>query len=240
MPILEFYSVACVARNDFMAISVVCSGCKSRFSVSDQFAGRTGPCPKCKKPITIPKKSAAAVTIHEPEAPASKGAIGRMPTAPIVFHEKPLSIVNVMAVFAGIAGSLLAAAICRATWGPGNTPSVLLAVGAVILAFPTAWIGYWILRNREIEPFASTSLITRCAICAVVYSSLWGIHAFLPIEQMHEEFWRWLFVGPIFGFAGALAAFASLDFDWGTSVAHFALYVLFTTTLRWILGLPSF
>ena len=67
-----------------------------------------------------------------------------------------------------------------------------------------------------------------------------GVHAFLQIEQMNEEFWRWLFVGPIFGFAGALAAFAALDLDWGTAVAHFALYVLFTAVLRWILGLPTF
>ena len=54
-----------------MAIAVLCPGCKSQFTVSDQYAGRTGPCPKCKKPITIPAVTAAAVTIHEPEAPDS-------------------------------------------------------------------------------------------------------------------------------------------------------------------------
>ena len=223
-----------------MAISVVCSGCKSRFTVSDQFAGRTGPCPKCKKPITIPAKPTGQVTIHEPEPPAAKGTTGRMPTAPIVFHEKPLSMVAVAGVIAGTIGSVLVAVACRAIWGPGNTPTWLLAIGAVALAFPSAWIGYWIVRDREIEPFSSPTLRIRCLICAAVYASLWGVHAFLPIEQMHEEFWRWLFVGPIFGFAGALAAFATLDLDWGTALAHFAFYVLFTSLLRWILGLPSF
>lgn len=223
-----------------MAISVVCSGCKSRFTVSDQFAGRTGPCPKCKKPITIPKKSAGEVTIHEPERPAAKGATGRMPTAPIVFQEKPLSLVVVAAVIAGAIGCMLAALACRLIWGQGNTPTWLLAAGAAGLAFPCAWLGYWVVRDREVPPFPTASLTVRCLICAAVYASLWGVHAFLPIEQMHEEFWRWLFVGPIFGFAGALAAFASLDLDWGTAVAHFSLYVLFTALLRWILGLPSF
>ena len=43
-----------------MAIAVLCPGCKSQFTVSDQYAGRTGPCPKCKKSITIPAVSAAA------------------------------------------------------------------------------------------------------------------------------------------------------------------------------------
>ena len=223
-----------------MAISVVCSGCKSRFTVSDQFAGRTGPCPKCKKPIVIPTKSAGEVTIHEPDPPAAKGATGRMPTAPIVFQERPLSMVTVAGVIAGIVGSLVVAVACRMLWGPGNAPTWLLATGAAGLAFPSAWIGYWIVRDREIEPFPSASLAVRCLICAAVYAALWGVHAFLPIEQMSEEFWRWLFVGPIFAFAGALAAFAALDLDWGTAVAHFALYVLFTALLRWILGLPTF
>lgn len=223
-----------------MAISVVCSGCTSRFTVSDQFAGRTGPCPKCKKPITIPKKLAGGVTIHEPEPSATKGATGRMPTAPIVFEEQPLSLMVVAGVIAGAIGCLLVALACRLTWGPGTAPIWLLAAGAAGLAFPCAWLGYWIVRDREIPPLPTASLAVRCAVCAVVYASLWGVHAFLPIEQMHEEFWRWLFVGPIFGFAGALAAFAALDLDWGTAIAHFSLYVVFTALLRWILGLPSF
>ena len=44
-----------------MAIQVLCSGCGSRFAVSDRFAGKTGPCPKCKKPITIPTPAVKAV-----------------------------------------------------------------------------------------------------------------------------------------------------------------------------------
>jgi hypothetical protein len=223
-----------------MAISVLCSGCKSRFTVSDQFAGRTGPCPKCKKPITIPAKSAGEVTIHEPEPASGKGTTSRMPTAPIVFQERPLSLAKAGGVITGALASVIVAVACRVVWGSGNAPTWLLAAGAVILALPCAWIGYWIVRDREIEPFPKKTLVVRCLICAAVYASLWGVHAFLPIEQMNEEFWRWLFVGPIFAFAGALAAFAALDLDWGTAVAHFALYVLFTALLRWILGLPSF
>ncbi|MEC8508925.1 MAG: MJ0042-type zinc finger domain-containing protein, partial [Planctomycetota bacterium] len=34
-----------------MSIRVTCPGCHARFNVSDQFAGKSGPCPKCKKTI---------------------------------------------------------------------------------------------------------------------------------------------------------------------------------------------
>ena len=70
-----------------MAISVVCPSCQARFNVSDKFAGQTGPCPKCKNPIKIPKAS-GDVTIHEPTKPAASSQAGHMPTVPIVFEEK--------------------------------------------------------------------------------------------------------------------------------------------------------
>ncbi len=37
-----------------MPINVICPGCHARFKVGDQFAGKTGPCPKCKTQIPIP------------------------------------------------------------------------------------------------------------------------------------------------------------------------------------------
>ncbi len=223
-----------------MAISVVCSGCKTRFNVSDQFAGRTGPCPKCKKLIKIPQRAAGEVTIQEPEPPTGSPSTTRMPTAPIIFKEDTVSLLSIVSVAIVVLGSLFLSILFRYTWGPGNTPTAILVAGAILFSFPCAWCGYWILRDREIPPLHGTSLATRSLICAVIYSSLWGVHSFLPVEQMAEEYWQWLFVGPILGFAGALAAFTSLDFDWGTAFAHFSLYVIFTASLRWILGFPAF
>jgi len=57
-----------------MPIQVTCPGCKAQFNVSEKFAGKQGPCPKCKKPITIPKATtpagaAAAVPGAPPAAP---------------------------------------------------------------------------------------------------------------------------------------------------------------------------
>ncbi len=56
-----------------MPISVVCPGCKARFSVSEKFAGKKGPCPKCKTVVTVPDAPAAEVKIHVPEEYASGG-----------------------------------------------------------------------------------------------------------------------------------------------------------------------
>lgn len=69
-----------------MPIQVTCPGCKTQLKVSEKFAGKQGPCPKCKAQITIPKltpeQAAAAaapqkppteVKIHGPEAAAQPG-----------------------------------------------------------------------------------------------------------------------------------------------------------------------
>jgi hypothetical protein len=55
-----------------MPIAVSCPSCKASFKVSDQFAGKQGPCPKCKTPIKIPKA----------EAPAASAAAAPGKTAP--------------------------------------------------------------------------------------------------------------------------------------------------------------
>ena len=87
-----------------MAISVVCSTCQARFKVSDKFAGQTGPCPKCKNPIKIPKAS-SDVTIHDPTEAAASSNVGHMPTTPIVFKQESFSRITLTLVFS--AGVLL-------------------------------------------------------------------------------------------------------------------------------------
>jgi len=218
-----------------MPIQVVCPGCKSRFSVSDEFAGRTGPCPKCKRPITIPKPAAQAVTIHEPEAPVvSSQGTGRVPTAPITSTERPVSRLQFALVGIGAIGCLLGAWLTGAT-APGKAPPWALATAAVALAFPCAAIGYRIARDRELEPYRGRALAIRVTICALVYAALWGVRALVPAE-MTTEMWQWLYVAPIFFGLGALASFATLDLEWGAAVVHFSLYVLTTALLRWLAG----
>lgn len=221
-----------------MAIQVVCAGCNARFSVSDQFAGRSGPCPKCKKPITIPAAPVKSVTIHEPEAPVTKSSgSGRAPTAPIASTEKPLSRLKVAGVAAGAAVAMLAALLARLAWGPGLAPVWLQALAAAGLALPCVLVGYGIARERDLEPYRGRSLLLRSLICATVYALLWGVRGFLPAEMI-TEMWQWLYIAPLFFGAGALAALATLDLEWAAAVAHYSLYVIFTALVRWLAGFP--
>jgi hypothetical protein len=215
-----------------MPIAVLCSKCRTRFTVSDRFAGQTGPCPKCKSPITIPKP--VDVVIHEPEGPAQTGAAGRMPTAPIVFREEPVSRLVVAAVVAGGLG-MMAAAFLAGRIFAGRVPLLMQAPTAFLSALPCVLVGYALVRNRELEPYRGRPLILRAMICAGVYAALWAARGYLPADL---EIWQWTFVAPVFLFAGALAALATLDLDWGVGVGHFSLSVAFIAMLRYLAGLP--
>lgn len=218
-----------------MAISVTCPSCKTRFSVSDKFAGQTGPCPKCKKPLTVPQPD--AIKVHEPDAPTATSATGQFPTKPIPKRDKPASTGSLLLAGGLGLGSLAAAVAARMVYGPGNAPAWLLGTTAFVVAIPCVLIGYAVVRNRDLEPYRGRGLLLRTLICSLIYAGLWGAHAFLPPEST-QEMWQWLFIGPIFFGIGGLAALVSLELDWGTATAHFSLYVLVTVTLRWIAGLP--
>ena len=97
-------------------------------------------------------------------------------------------------------------------------------------------LGYAAVRNRELEPYRGQHLIVRTLICSLVYASLWGLRGLIPAEQT-AEMWQWFTIAPLFVTAGALAALATLDLDWGTAAIHFSFYVLFTSLLRWLAGL---
>lgn len=218
-----------------MPISVTCGSCKTRFSVSEKFAGQTGACPKCKKPLTVPQ--ADAVQIHEPDAPTATSASGQFPTKPLPKRDKAVSTGSLL-VCGGLAlGSFAAAAAARFVWPAGQIPAGVLGATAFVVAIPCVLIGYAMVRNRDLEPYTGRSLLLRTLICSVVYAGLWGAHAFLPADAT-QEMWNWLFIGPIFFGIGALAALASLELDWGTATVHYSLYVLVTVSLRWVADLP--
>lgn len=221
-----------------MAISVVCAKCRARFNVSDKFAGQTGPCPKCKNPISIPKP--AAVTIHEPDRPTTSSKSGRMPTAPIVFEETPVSPVTITLIVAGLLMLLLAAFAAGKLFGntEGTTaiPVWLLAVTAVAVALPSTRIGYAVVRDKELAGYTGRSLALRVLACSLVYAGLWLVRGTLMPGEL--EIWQWTFVAPFFLFAGGLAAVTSFDLDWEIGVSHYTLYVILTVFMRYLAGLP--
>lgn len=220
-----------------MPIPVVCPSCSSRFTVSDQYAGRTGPCPKCKKPITIPAAPVKSVVIHEPEKPTTTStAGGRPPTAPIRRTERPIPLSRFAAVAGGVLVLMLTAWAVGLVFPGGQVPSWLLAVAGFVIAVPCAMLGYQAVRDRELEPYRGRDLLLRSVACGAVYAGLWLLKAFLP-EDLTKDMVYWVFLGPLFFFPGSLAAVAALDLDWGPAAGQFSFYVLLTALLRWLAGL---
>ena len=226
-----------------MPISVVCRGCHKRFSVSDKFAGKKGPCPQCKTVIEIPKAE-DEVAIHAPETSGPKSQSGQPVLKPITREETKISTLTIIITVIATIGVLAVAWMFRIGEGEeGSAPTIILMLGAIALAFPLSWGGYAFLRNEELEPYRGKSLWLRLLICSAVYSVLWGIYAYifkgyvfggesLELPQLA------IAIPPIIVF-GALTAFATLDLEFTLAIVHYGFYLAVTVLLRLIMGLPA-
>src|SRR5689334_1178417 len=98
-----------------MSISVVCPGCKVRFNVNEKFAGKKGPCPKCKVVITIPMPVQDEIKIHAPEEFASGGKdkTGRPVNKPIARVETKVKPMGLAIVVAGVVIVLAGSVVLR-------------------------------------------------------------------------------------------------------------------------------
>ncbi len=219
-----------------MSILVVCPGCKASFNVSDKFAGKEGPCPKCKAKIQIPKQE-EVVKIHVPEEHASGGkdSKGRPTTKPIEREETKLTPVMMVIIGGGILAVIAVALAMRLTGSPNPW---LAGIGLVLISPPLVVGCYSILRDADLEPYRGMALIARSGICALVYAAAWGVFVFLLPGGLTDQLWSWLFVAPPFLLVGGLTALACYDFDFGTGVIHYSFYVLVTMVVGYLAGLP--
>jgi hypothetical protein len=222
-----------------MPIPVVCPGCKARFAVSEKFAGKKGPCPKCKAVILVPEAIQEEVKIHVPEQFASggKNAKGRAVNKPIARPQTKIQPVLLVAAGCAFVLALAIAALLRGL--ADKTPAIL--VGLLLISPPLAAAAYTFLRDDELmEPYRGRALALRAAICGLVYAALWGAYAPLPIYGIISgEPWQWVYVAPAFIAVGAAAAWACFDLDFGSGAMHYCFYVLMTLLLRAAIGLPA-
>ncbi len=234
--------------NSRMAILVVCQTCKTRFQVSEKFAGKQGPCPKCKAVITIPKVE-EQVVIHAPEeyaggaAVAAKDAQGRSVLKPIARDKTRFQPVVFAAAAAGILVALVVAFLLRdATVLQDSTSSILLlSMGAVLLAPPIVLAGYVALRDAESEPYRGLALWIRVGIVSIVYAGLWGIAAIFGVfvfAGAPPELWQLIPPTAIMIVGGTVASMATLDLEPGNGFFHYAFYLAATVFLRVVMGLP--
>src|SRR5688572_8929978 len=59
-----------------MPIAYSCPHCGKQFSVDEQYAGQTGPCAACGKPITIPVPPGMGAYAPQPSKGGGMGAVG--------------------------------------------------------------------------------------------------------------------------------------------------------------------
>ena len=155
-----------------MAIDVICSGCFKRFQVSDQFAGRSGPCPGCKTIISIPTLD-DQVIIEEPDyKPGTAGAhtkIDGISRRVGVFQRLEITILCALfgcSTIIGIASRLFES---DSAVGLTLTTGALFAVGIVLSSVGSCLLGYGVLKDSEIESFDRRTTIIRSIIGGVIY-----------------------------------------------------------------------
>lgn len=244
-----------------MPILVVCPSCKTSFKVSDQFAGKQGPCPKCKSPIRIPKPEATPtaapptgktgavgtpktdakkpalppveVKIHEPDAVGPKTSTGRPVIKPILRKETKVATVPVVIITGGTLLTFLAALILRK---PLHELLWLRGVGLLLISPALAVGAYWFLYNDELEPYRGRALWLRASLCSLVYAALWAGYLLLPADASAAA-WSWIYLGPPFFLIGAGMAYATLDLEVENAFFHYCFYVLVTLALGFTAGL---
>lgn len=223
-----------------MAIPVTCPSCLTRFNVSEKFAGKSGPCPKCQKTIKIPEK-AEEVVIHAPEESGPKDSKGRAVLKPLRRKEVSLSLPVVLG--AGL-GTLVVFGIAFGIGLSGSPPAALLGAGALLLALPLTFVGYWFLHDDELEGFQGKSLMIRCCIGALAFAATWAIYAFIPAYLFEYTstaqiggFEMVLFVAVMIGL-GTVAAVLIFELELLQGMLHYMFYFAITFVLAWLAGTP--
>lgn len=221
-----------------MSIRVTCPGCHTRFNVSDKFAGREGPCPKCKKVIKIPDKT-EEVVIHAPES-GPKDSEGRPVLKPISRDETNLSSVQIALIACTIIGFLMGALILRMVYTDAEAfPSWLIWVGAIGLAVPVVFGGYTFLRDQELGSFLGKELWMRVVGCALIYALLWLLvplmnYAFVDLGQTGA----FVAIGIILA-VGSGVSVLCFDFDYLVGMLHCGMYLACCLLCRFLAGIGT-
>ena len=224
-----------------MSIPVKCPKCRAEFRVKDEFAGRTGPCPKCKSPITVPRPE-APVVVHEPDAPKAgdKSAPGGKPTGgplkiiPIEREEVRFTWSLAALVVGGVIVAFALAYVLRNVW---QASILLRLVGMFLVGIPLGFGGYAILRNDELEPFRGTSALARIAGCALIYTALWCAIPLFPNDFLQSAL-VWIVFGVVSTCLAASFPMLLLEIDYGSGVFHYLLYLGTTILLAYSANVP--
>ena len=224
-----------------MAILVVCPGCKKSFNVDDKFAGKTGPCPKCKTKITIPEKK-AEVTIHAPDefSGGGKSVTGKLLLKPIARQQTRIKPVMAAVIGGAVVAAIIWALVVRLVAADAAALRYLLSgLGLLLVSPPLAVAAYTFLRDDELEPYRGRQLYIRAVVCAMVYMILWAVFVYVKVGPMENkiELPMWFLIAPPLLIVGAMAGKFSLDLETSNGFFHYAFYVAVTMILGAIANL---
>lgn len=220
-----------------MPINVTCPNCHTRFKVSEKFAGKKGPCPKCKEIIQVPSAE-EQVVIHAPEHSevGARDSKGQLVLKPIARQQSRFNPVMAALITLGAVVVMAIAFFVRDV----EEKQPLLLLGALVLAPPIALGGYSFLRDDELEPHRGQSLLVRTLICSVLYAALWGAYTLFYQRVFGDspvEVWSAVVLAGIFLPLGGGIALACYDLEFFNGVLHYAFYLLVTILLRLTMGL---
>ena len=223
-----------------MPIQVTCPNCLKRFQVSDKFAGKTGPCPSCKKQIKVPDAS-EEVIIHAPDDGAPKDSQGVSVLKPLKRSETDVTRKGILITSGAILLALAGAVGLRMS---GDTiPVYIQALGAFFLAPPLIWAGYSFVRDSELEPYVGSELRNRVLMLSGIFAALWLLYAFVPnyvLDLDSPSEMNFLAFGLILAIMiglGALASAATFELEFVNGLTHAGLYFIVAVMLALISGL---
>ena len=221
-----------------MPIAVTCPGCLTRFTVSDKYAGKTGPCPKCKKQLIVPDKS-QEVVIHAPETAGPKDTKGVVVLKPLKRAEFKLSRIElILAIVLAIFSTGFS---IYGRYGFSEVPWWMPATGVLVLAFPLAWIGYTFFHDDELAEYSGKERLSRVAACAGVFASSWGIYWFLAYYLGNKtlaqvDAVQFLIFVLLMFVVGTLGSMLSMELEIGQSFLHYSMFFAITFVLALLMG----
>ncbi|NIL95776.1 MAG: hypothetical protein GTO62_01190 [Planctomycetales bacterium] len=189
--------------------------------------------------IEVPRKE-EQVQIHAPEhsEQSVRGSGGELILEPI--PRQHVKVPLWAAITIGVCALFMLILAWAFRGAEPSTKRVLAPLGAFLLAPPLVFAGYTFLRDDELEPYRGLWLWVRTGICSAVYILGWAVYGYLIPGEWTDELWKWAFLGPLFGLAGAVTALACFDLDMASGFFHFAFYVGVTLVLGLIMGLNIF
>ncbi len=224
-----------------MPIQVTCPSCLKRFQVSEKFAGKTGPCPSCKKPLRVPDAS-EEVVIHAPEDDAPKDSTGKSVATPILREETDVTQKGLLVTGAAVLLTVVIAVVFRFAFDAGSLPIWAKILGIIAIAPPLVAAGYAFVREQELEPYRGEEFRNRVLVLSAIFSLLWLIYAFVPsyvMEYDQAANMSWMIFGVTFCVmlaAGAVASVATFELEFTSGLAHAGLYLIGVVLLALIAG----